>query len=133
MWLGLALGFATACSSSPAAPSVVPTTTELFDGDVTPGTSMTHLFTVSAEGRVTIVMLTLALIDPDQPTDVPPVLGMAIGTWDGTTCSRVSQHDAAIPSTALLGSALPGNFCVDIFDPGSLTVGVTYSLSVQHP
>ncbi len=130
---GLALAFAAACSSGPAAPTAIPTTTEVFEGNLAPGTSNTHLFSVSTEGRVTIVVLTLGLADPSQSAEVPPVLGMAIGTWDGTTCSRVSQQDAAIPSSALLGTALPGNFCLDVFDPGSLTLDVAYSLSVEHP
>ena len=131
--LVVGLACSVACSGgNPTTPSPPDILTNVFEGSVGPAQVVTHPFTVAVQGPVIIVMVSLALSDPENPVDEPPILGMAIGTWDGATCSRVSVQERATPGTTLTGTALPGDFCVDLYDPGSLPVRVNYSVSVQH-
>jgi hypothetical protein len=63
-------------------------------------------------------------------------LGVGIGTWDGTNCGlNQAQNDTARSgSTAVTGTAASGNYCVRVYDGGSIPDGVTaaYTLQVQH-
>lgn len=77
-------------------------------------------------------------------TDAPPVaedkpptpavqVGMSIGTWSGSECSLIAQRTDASVSTVMSGTALAGEFCVSIFDSGSVTDPVDYVVQVDHP
>lgn len=114
---------------APTQPSPA-TITDTYNGTFTQLGQMSHPFEVTAEGRVAIQLTSLSPLSTMG-------LGMAVGTWDGTSCagSIVFNNDARLSSVALAGTALPGNYCVRVFDSGNLTASmtVTYTVQVTHP
>jgi hypothetical protein len=116
-------------TSSPTAASPA-TTTETFSATVAQGGSAVHAFSVSAMGTVTI---RLASVSPLSTMS----LGVAIGTWDGTTCgsSLSSNTDARSGATALTGTAATGSYCVRVYDSGNVPTDwtVEYTVEVVHP
>jgi hypothetical protein len=120
-----------ACSksaeSNPAAPDPE-TKVDTFSGNLVRSGATIHTFTVSVSGAVAVGL-----------TDVAPVatlaLGVGVGTWDGTNCTVVSTNDnARMGTTALSGTANAGNFCLRVYDSGTVPEGttVTYTLQVGH-
>lgn len=74
---------------------------------------------------------------PPAAEDKPPTpavqVGMGIGTWSGSECSLIAQRTDASVSTVMSGTAMAGEFCVSIFDSGSVTDPVDYAVQVDHP
>jgi hypothetical protein len=137
------------CGNSPVAPTVAPQN-EVFGGTVAQQGVMEHHFTVTDSGAVVVTVLTVTRElppEPDIPPDVsvppgaedqpvsfpPPIyIGLGIGTWNGATCSVIAQRTNASLFTTISGSALAGEFCVSVFDSGSVTDPVDYLLQVDH-
>src|SRR5438132_6065348 len=130
------------CVSQDAAPTAPvtlapPGTTDTFTGTLIAfGTNM-HTFTVAQLGEVDITLQATTLeptIDPTTGESIPPadptavpLLTLAIGTPSttifGLQCSTVTFSGKAMlvntmagPKAQLVGSALPGNFCVSLPD-----------------
>src|SRR6476469_23886 len=72
----------------PTNPITPVTTTETFSGNLTVNGAVTHVFLVSSLGTVTVQ---LTAIDPPGS----PVIGLSLGTWNGTACQVVIANDAA--------------------------------------
>lgn len=118
---------AAACDTIPTAPTEVPgTTTETFTGTLEPGGRVNHPFTVTAAGGVTVQLTNL------NPLDTP-LIGLAVGQWDGSACSIVVKNDRAGFGTLIQGNAGPGGFCVSVYDVGNLLGAVSYTVVVIHP
>jgi hypothetical protein len=138
-FLCLVLLFATtaACSStastsssstSTTAPSA-PVTTETFSGVVAVSGTDVHPFTVALSGDQVSVVLTAA----GPPSTI--YMGLGIGTYDGTTCTLLTQGSvvtAAGTTAQLAGAAVAGSYCVQVYDVGNQTVPITYSVTVNH-
>jgi hypothetical protein len=122
-------GCDSSATTSPTSPSAS-TTTESFSGSLAQSGSAAHSFTVAAKGTVTV---SLTAVSPLTTMS----LGVALGTWDGTTCgtSVAENKDARSGSTALTGTAATGNYCVRVFDSGNIPSdwSVSYSIDVVHP
>jgi hypothetical protein len=126
-----AAGASSGCSNteSVSTPSVT-TSTETFSGNLTQSSTITHTFTVSAKGTVTISL-----------TGVSPLttmaLGVSLGTWNGTACGSAfaENKDARSGSAALSGTAATGNYCVRVYDSGNVPSSwtVAYTVNVVHP
>jgi hypothetical protein len=69
----------------------------------------------------------------DLPVPPTVVVGLAIGTWDGATCTPLAERTDATTFTVIAGTALAGEFCMWIFDPGGVTDPVEYEIQVDHP
>ncbi len=115
----------TPTSPSPTTPA---TTTETFEGTLTPNGARTFTFTAGTAGTVTATLTTLA---PDPATPV----GLALGTWSGTTCQIVLANDNAVQGTVVTGAVSgAGNLCVRLYDAaGTLPGSVTFTITVVHP
>jgi hypothetical protein len=127
--LAAALAFS-ACSEDPPPVTQAPTPiliTETFSGTVTRNGGVTHSFGTQASGTVTG---TLTLLAADEGTKI----GLALGTFNGSTCQLVITKDDAIQGTVVTGavSAL-GSLCVRIYDTGNLTQNADYEIQVAHP
>jgi len=125
--LGLTL-FAGACTDpvAPPAPTpVVPTITETFTDTLLQLGSNTHQFTVQQVGG-----LKVSLSDVDPPSAV----AFAVGTQSLVGCTPISRKNYEPGATAeLSGTATtPGQFCVMVFDAGTLTQPITYTVTVLH-
>jgi hypothetical protein len=125
--LGLTL-FTAACADPvvPQAPTpVAPTITEAFTDTLLQFGTNTHQFGVQQVGGLKVSI-----------TDVSPPAAVffAVGTHGLTGCALIVQRSYEPGSTAeLSGTATtPGQFCVMVYDLGTLTEPVTYTVTVLH-
>jgi hypothetical protein len=129
--IALSLGLA-ACSddtpTAPNSPTPVPPTVRTFEGTVNPNGAVTHDFATAASGTVTATLTTL--------TPEGLVIGLSLGTWNGSFCQVVLAKDSATQGAVVTGnvSAL-GNLCVRVYDVGNVKAAepATYLLTVEHP
>ncbi len=108
---------------------VVVTVTDTFTGTVGVNGATSHPFPVvsTGGGDVTVSLKTVA---PDSEA----VVGLSLGTWNGTACQAVISNDRATMTSALLGRATStGTLCVRIFDVGALNEPQNYEVEVVHP
>ncbi len=130
--LGLAL-LAAGCGDDDETPTnptpPVQTFTDTFSGTVGRNGATSHPFPVqsAAGGDVTA---TLKAVAPDADA----VVGMSLGTWNGTACQAIISNDRATVNASLLGRATStGTLCVRIFDVGALSAPQDYQVEVVHP
>ena len=123
---------ASACSNPltsgiPTAPSALPTTiTETFSGELTVNGAATHPFGVGQAGLASAALTGLS----PEPT---VVVGVSLGTWNGTVCQIILANDNALQGASVLGEARSaGSFCVRIYDVGKLTSPTGYQITVSH-
>jgi hypothetical protein len=137
--VGLALG-AGACTSNANNPYLqlgpTPTaSTTTFAGTLinsadAPVLRLTHTFTTTYAGTAT---LGLTANTPDSGL----VMGFGIGAWDATTSTcgpLLAWNNSSTVGTSIVGNALAGNYCVQVYDVGNLGSGAqaNYTLSVTH-
>ena len=125
--VGLTL-FAGACTDpvAPPAPTpVVPTITETFTDTLIQLGSNTHQFTVQQVGGLKV---SLSNVDP------PSAVAFGVGTQSLVGCTLISRKIYEPGATAeLSGTATTsGQFCVMVFDAGTLTQPITYTVTVLH-
>ena len=111
------------------------TTTETFTGTLVnsadaPILRLTHTFTTSVSGTLTMS------VTANTP-DASLVIGFGIGSWDSTTSTcgpLLAYNNTATPGVSIIGNALAGSFCVQVYDVGNLASGAqtNYTLSVVH-
>jgi hypothetical protein len=112
---------------NPTDPTPPPTFTETFSGTVTRNGAATHTFTTQASGTVTATLTTLA---PDSTL----IVGMSLGTWNGTACQLVITKDDATQGSVLTGGVSSlGSLCVRIYDVGNVVDSIAYDITVVHP
>jgi hypothetical protein len=104
-----------------------PTFTETFSGVLSRNGALTFPFEALAKGTATA---TLASIQPDNTI----ALGMAMGTWNGTTCQSIITNDNAIEFTQISGSiGSAGLLCLRVYDIGRVATSTKFALTVVHP
>jgi hypothetical protein len=116
-------------SSSAPTPTTPTQTTETFSGTVALKGSAAHNFNVSASGTVTVTLT--AASPPDSV-----VMGVGIGTPTGSSCALLtgaSVNTAAGTTAQLSGLVTGGALCVQVYDVGSQTSAVAYTVTVVHP
>lgn len=125
-----ALVASSACSdtTTPTTPDTPgTTTTEHFGGTLTVNGAVTHTFTATQRGTVTATLMDI------QP-DAAALIGVALGTWNGTSCSILLANDQTVKGAGVLGTVSGvGNLCLRVYDVGKLTAPATYSVDVTHP
>lgn len=126
------VGAASACDNNdpttPTQPTTPPVTqTETFSGRLNQNGAITFPFVVASAGGVTATMTAIA---PDSTK----VIGMAIGTWNGTACTLLITNDQATQGSIISGNAsAAGNLCIRVYDVGYVTDPITFSVQVVHP
>ena len=119
-----------ACGSdnptTPTEPTPV-SVTESFNGTLNPNGGRTFPFAVERAGTITARIAALA---PDDTVRV----GLALGTWNGATCTQTIPNDNATLNTTVTGTAQQtGQFCARIYDAlGTLTGSADFTLEVTH-
>ena len=112
----------------PTTPDPV-TVTDTFTGRLTVNGAQTHNVFTGATGLVTATITSLGETAPEK-------VGFSMGTLSSVgTCTVIVHNDNAVVQTALIGTVanLNGTLCVRIFDVGSMTGAVDYTLTVSHP
>ncbi len=124
------VGVLAACSDDPTTPTnptPAPTVTETFSGTVNRNGAVTHNFTTEASGTTTATLTTLG---PDSAL----IIGMSLGTSNGSTCTLVITKDNATQGTVVTGGVSSlGSLCVRIYDVGNIVDPITYEITVVHP
>jgi hypothetical protein len=131
---------AAGCGSDPITnPDQTPPTqiTETYGGTVTINGAVTQPFVLQTSGTV---VATLTTLDPTTVVvngeEKDNVLGLSIGTWNGLVCTigaPTLANDKAKVGVSLTASATAtGNYCVRVYDPGSLVQATAYQLTVTH-
>jgi len=121
---------AVSCGDTPTAPStsITSPSTETFSSMLT--VKGTASRSVAAHGRGPIsVTLT-------STTPAGAVLGLGVGIprSTGGGCSLTASVNAAAGTPdQLTVIAEPGGYCVQVYDPGTLSEPVAFSLSITHP
>jgi len=120
-----------ACDSgenTPTTPTTPgPTITETFAGTVTLNGAATFTFNTSSSGIVTATLRSIAPVTTAQ-------VGLAIGTWNGVSCTVVLTNDRITQGLAVTGQVnAAGSLCVRIYDVGQLTETSTFEVVVVHP
>ena len=113
----------------PSAPSPVQIVENLA-GTLTINGGVTHSIVVERVGDIT-ALLTAVSADP------PPAISMALGTWNGVSCTIIVVNDKATPGTTAISSVVgratvAGPFCLRVADPGTLTQAVDYQVQLTH-
>jgi hypothetical protein len=132
---------ATGCSNNTASnptPSTPATSvTDTFEGTLTVNGAITQPFVVQTAGTVTATFTSLnpsSVVVNGETSDT--VVGLSIGTWNGLVCTigaPTLANDKAKVGVALTASATAtGNYCVRVYDSGSLTQATAYQLTVTH-
>jgi hypothetical protein len=125
--VGLAL--VTAACADPVAPPaptpVLPTITEAFSNTLLQLGSNTHQFSVQQVGGLKI---SLADVSP------PAAVTFGVGTQSLIGCTLISQQRYEPGATAQLSgtATTTGQFCVMVYDGGTLTEPVSYTVNVLH-
>ena len=113
----------------PTNPITPVTTTETFSGNLTVNGAVTHVFLVSSLGTVTVQ---LTAIDPPGS----PVIGLSLGTWNGTGCtvgSGLFNDSAALNAIVTANVTAATSLCARVYDVGKLTDPLSYTITVVHP
>lgn len=123
------LAAAAACGddppTAPEQPVQRPTVTEEFTGRLNVNGGATHSFTTGS-GQISVTITELV---PDSAA----VIGVSLGTWNGSACQIVLANDNATQSGSVLGTASgPGSFCARVYDVGKLTAATEYKVTVVH-
>lgn len=103
--------------------------TETFTGTIARNGATSHPFPInfSSGGEVTALLRTLT---PDSAA----VIGLSLGTWNGSACAALLSNDTATQASSLTGLATTsGSLCVRLYDVGRLTEPVSYEIDVTHP
>ena len=127
-WLVIAL-LATACgddTTTPTTPSTPSTpTSESWSSVVAPGGQSSRSFTVNSSGTIAVTL-----------TAADATLGIGVGlprTSGGGCRLGVSVNASAGSSPQISTPADAGQYCVQVYDLGTLRDPVGFSLKIDHP
>jgi hypothetical protein len=126
LFLPFVAGAAPACGgTSLVAPAT--TYTDTFTGPMTRNFSYTYPFTAQQAGTVTASYQSIG-------TDNTTVLGLALGTWNGSACDITLENDSATVGVIVSGTvSAAGNLCLRVYDVGFVISPLTYVVQVVHP
>jgi hypothetical protein len=102
-------------------------TTETFTSQLTPRGGATRAFAASVTGSVTVTLTSLS-------GDIPIGMGVGIPFANGSNCylsASVETGPSSSPQIEVPVDA--GQYCVKVYDAGTLAGPVTFSLTVVHP
>ena len=116
-------------ASTATSPTVTSPVTETFSGQFIPGGSAARSFTAASSGTVS---LTLTQIGP--PADVVVGFGIGIPQANGSGCYLTQTVQAGAASTPQITAAVDaGAYCLRLYDTGSLTAKVAFSVTIVRP
>jgi hypothetical protein len=120
---------AAACDDNTTTTATTPTTTitePTFADTLTVNGARIKQFSTTGRGTVTVA---LTAVGPDSTT----IIGLGLGTWNGASCQIICDEQAAQGASLVCNASGLGNLCVRVYDPGTLTAPVTFSVDITHP
>jgi hypothetical protein len=133
----LGLAFAgVACDNTdesiPQNPTAPTTITDTLTGRITVNGADTKTFVVLTSGLVTVTLKSVIPDGTDQ-SDATLAVGMALGTWNGSSCQLSLSNDNTLTGTSVIGQVAGiGTLCVRVYDVGKLTAPVDYTVDAVH-
>jgi hypothetical protein len=110
--------------NTPTTPSTSKTMTENWSSVVAPGGASTRSFTVSSAGAIVVTLTagpTVGLgVGLPRTSGGGCRLGVSVNASPGTTPQINTQADA-------------GQYCVQVYDLGTLTDPIGFALKIEHP
>jgi hypothetical protein len=130
--LGAALAMVTACGNSTTTPTTPTTptgpTTSIFASRLTPGGAVSRQFGASTNGTVTAMLTNAA-----GPNTVVG-LGIGVPTTGLAKCALSTAIQTNAGSTPQLSATVDaGNYCVVVYDIGTLTSPIDFSVTLVFP
>ncbi len=120
----------TACGNSTTPTTPTTTTvnvTDTFSGTLSRNGAASYPFITASSGAVVATLTSLA---PDSTQ----IVGLSLGTWNGSACAIVLSNDKATQSSFINGaSSASGSLCARIYDVGNVTDPIAYEIRVVHP
>lgn len=119
-------GPSTADDPTPTSPTLSPVT-ESFSSQLAVGGSASRSFTAAKAGTATVTLTSAG-------TSTTKV-GFGIGVPDtlGSGCLFTRSNEAATAGTAFSLPVDAGTYCVRIFDTGTLTSSILFSITIVRP
>ena len=114
----------------PTTPTPDPTTTTVtFASNLAMGGSSTRSFEVTRAGTVSVTLVSVG-----GSTTLKVGLGVGIPLADGSGCVLSRSVETASGNTAQLELNVDiGKYCLQIYDPGTLTSVVAFSINLVYP
>ena len=119
--------------SIPTTPTTPPTSiTDTLTGSITVNGAETKTFNVTLSGLVTATLRTIAPTG-SETGDATIMVGLGLGTWNGSSCQVVIAKDDSLQGTSVVGQVAGiGTLCVRVYDVGKLTGAIDYTVDVVH-
>ena len=109
---------------SPLPPQPTEITEPPFTGRLTINGGATTPFATTTAGTVTAILTS---------ADPVAVIGLALGTWNGTSCQWTVANDNTGVGSGIAGFAAgAGNLCARVYDVGKLTEPVNFTVTIKH-
>ena len=123
----LAVALVPACGdgNTSTTPSPTPATGESWSSVVAPGGQSTRSFTVNASGTIAVTL-----------TNADTTLGLGVGlprVTGGGCRLGVTVNTSAGSSPQISAPADAGQYCVQVYDLGTLQDPVGFALKIDHP
>jgi hypothetical protein len=114
----------------PTTPTPDPTTTTVvFSSNLAMGGASARSFDVTRAGIVSVTMTMVG-----NSTTLKAGLGVGIPLADGSNCVLSRSVETVAGTTAQLELSVDiGKYCVQIYDPGTLTSVVPFSINLIYP
>lgn len=121
---------AAACGDDPTVPTqpTPPTPiTSTFSGTLTVNGAITFApIVVTQQGSANATIKALA-------PDASSIVGIALGTWSGVTCTIVLANDVASVGGVVSGVVQgAGQLCARVYDVGRIAAPVEFTIEVTH-
>jgi hypothetical protein len=112
---------------SPSATANPDTEPGVFSSTVVPGGGASRTFDVSAPGSVALTLTSTT------PSGAIVGMGVGIPRGDGSCALQASVHTAAGAAAQISIAADTGTYCAKVYDPGTLSASVPFTISISRP
>lgn len=123
--LSLLLAGAGSSACKTATQPSAPTTSETFSGSLQPQGGLAQSFSIKVTGQVNVTLISL---DPLGTINI----GVGLGTPSGNSCGVFESSTAMFVGSSFSDVLPAGGYCLAVFDVGSVSQTVTYSVRVDH-
>jgi hypothetical protein len=129
MLIVLTAAAAMACSDTPTSPTTVDTDTLLheFSSNVVPGGSASRSFDIAGDGAITITLKSTI------PAGVAVGLGVGIARSNGSCALAAAIETVAGADAQISIAAEKGTYCAKVYDLGTLTDPLPFTIGISHP
>lgn len=118
-------------ATAPTNYTIVSPVTEIFQGTLDAKGSAFFTFVIGNPDPVRITLASLTM--PSTGASVTASVKLGFGVPDGTTCNPTfSTTTTAALVAQYFEVASPGNYCVIVSDPGTMTTSLNFAVRIIH-